>query len=68
MNEAILKDIIQKVWDMNPFDLFQKLVENDLAPGGTIKAEDMFNEEFLLKPRAALVNFLYTEETGEVLA
>lgn len=68
MNEAILKEIIQKVWDMNPFDLFQKLVENDLASGGTIKAEDMFNEEFLLKPRAALVNFLYTEETGEVLA
>lgn len=68
MNEVLLKEIIQKVWKMDSFELFNKLLDEDLITEGTIKAEDMFNEDFLLKPRAALVNFLYKEETGEVLA
>lgn len=68
MQKEVLDKMIKKVWAIEPFQLFRELVDNDLWEGGTIAAEDMFNDEFLFKPRAALVAHLYQKETGDVLA
>ena len=67
MQKEVLDKMIKKVWAIEPLKLFRELVDNDLWEGGTIAAHDMFNDEFLFKPRVALVAHLYQEETGEVL-
>ena len=67
INEEILDEVTGEVWDIDPFQLFRDLVDKGIWEGGTVKAEDMFDEKFLLKPRCALVAFLYEERTGEVL-
>lgn len=67
VNDVVLDKIVQDVWKLNGFDLFQDLYEKKLIGEGTIKATDLVDEDYLFNFRAALVAHNYEAETGNTL-
>ncbi len=67
LNNDVLKTTTEDVWKLNGFELFQTLADKEMIGEGTVEATKLFDEDYLLDYRAALVAKMYEEKTGDKL-